>query len=172
MAGYAGTSISDIVTEAGTSVGLPYYHFGSKKTLFLTLWDEYQQSQRARTNAAVEGARRLGVAGPDLLLAGMRAYLEGAWANRDILPMVHGPSCPPGFEETMSHGAERWTRQMFSLLRGFEVGPARTAILMLNEALSSVCLDLSYCKSGAQAAREIERAMTLTASLLASLPRS
>ena len=71
--GYTATSISDIVARAGTSVGRPYYYFGSKKEIFLTLWNEYQVAQEARTRTEVGVARRAGAAGKELFLAGTRA---------------------------------------------------------------------------------------------------
>jgi AcrR family transcriptional regulator len=169
-AGYAATSVTDIVSEAGTSVGLPYYHFGSKKSIFLTLWGEYQQSQHARTDAAVAEARRAGETGATLMLASIRAYLEGAWANRDILPMVHGPDRPPGFDETMASGAEDWHRQMQSLLVPYDRITVKTAITLISGGLSAVCVDLSKCASDSQAKRVIEDALLLVTSLLEGLP--
>jgi AcrR family transcriptional regulator len=169
-AGYAATSVTDIVSEAGTSVGLPYYHFGSKKSIFLTLWREYQQSQHARTDAAVAEARRAGQTGAALMLASIRAYLEGAWANRDILPMVHGPDRPPGFDETMASGAEDWHRQMQSLLAPYDRITIKTAITMISGGLSAVCVDLSRCAGDPQAKRVIEDALLLVTSLLDGLP--
>ncbi len=168
--GYAATSVTDIVREAGTSVGLPYYHFGSKKSIFLTLWREYQHSQHARTDAAVAEARRAGETGAALMLASIRAYLEGAWANRDILPMVHGPDRPPAFDETMASGAEDWHRQMKSLLAQYDRITIRTAITMISGGLSAVCVDLSKCANDAQAKRVIEDALLLVTSLLDGLP--
>jgi len=169
-AGYAATSVSDIVGEAGTSVGLPYYHFGSKKSIFLTLWNEYQQSQHARTDAAIEQARQAGQTGAALMLASIRAYLEGAWANRDILPMVHGPDRPPGFDETMASGAVDWHRQMQSLLSPYDRVTMKTAISMISGGLSAVCADLAKCASDLQAKRVIDDAVVLVSSLLDGLP--
>jgi AcrR family transcriptional regulator len=169
-AGYAATSVTDIVSEAGTSVGLPYYHFGSKKSIFLTLWSEYQQSQHVRTDAAIEEARKAGETGAALIRASTRAYLEGAWANRDILPMVHGPDRPPGFDETMASGAQDWHRQMQSLLAHYDRLTAKTAISMISGGLSAVCVDLSNCTNDLQAKRVIEDALLLVSSLLDGLP--
>jgi AcrR family transcriptional regulator len=169
-AGYAATSVTDIVGEAGTSVGLPYYHFGSKKSIFLTLWREYQQSQHARTDGAVQEARKAGATGAALMLASIRAYLEGAWANRDILPMVHGPDRPPGFDETMASGAEDWHRQMQFLLAQYDRVTIKTAITLISGGLSAVCVDLSRCTTDVQAKRVIEDALLLVSSLLDGLP--
>lgn len=169
--GYAATSMSDIVRDAGTSVGLPYYHFGSKKAIFMSIWTDYQRRQQARTNAAIEAARAEGATGIDLLLIGMRSYLEGAWANRDIQPMIHGASRPAGFAETMSEGARRWNTKMLALLSGYEQSRAEVALLMLTEAQSAICLELSRCTTQQQAARTIDQTLLLTRSLLMAVPR-
>ncbi|MBO0728676.1 MAG: helix-turn-helix transcriptional regulator [Acidimicrobiaceae bacterium] len=169
--GYTATSMSDIVAEAGTSAGLPYYHFGSKKGLFLTIWAEYQRLQRQRTRTAIDDARASGGVGAGLLLVGIRAYLDGAWSNRQILPMVHGSDRPPGFDEEMRAGAERWNRQMLALLSEYDQHFAGVALLMLTEALSRVCLQLSRCTSEKQAQQTILDAVRLSSSMLEALPR-
>lgn len=162
--------MSDIVAEAGTSAGLPYYHFGSKKGLFVTIWTEYQRLQRQRTRSAIDDARASGGVGADLLLVGIRAYLDGAWSDREILPMVHGSDRPLGFDEHMRAGAERWNRQMRALLSEYDQHFAGVALLMLTEALSRVCLQLSRCSSEQQAKQTILNAVRLSSSLLEALP--
>jgi AcrR family transcriptional regulator len=74
--GYAATNMADIVAKAGTSVGLPYYYFGSKKKIFIALWSDYQAKQEARTRMAISAARAAGEGdGGRLQIHGMRAYL-------------------------------------------------------------------------------------------------
>ena len=104
------------------------------------------------------------------MLASIRAYLEGAWANRDILPMVHGPDRPPGFDETMASGAEDWHRQMHSLLAQYDRVTIKTAISMISGGLSAVCVDLSNCTNDLEAGRVIDDALLLAAALLEGLP--
>ncbi len=170
--GYASTSVADIVKEAGTSVGLPYYHFGNKRNIFVAIWTQYQQEQQARTGRAVEQARRGGAPGPQQFLAGVRAYLEGAWQNRDLVPVMHGPGRPAGFDQTVEQGAGRWTRQIIALLPGYESATARLAILMLNEGLSATCVDVATCGSRNEADRSIARVVTVIGRLLENLPPS
>ena len=43
----------DLATQAGTSVGLLYYHFGSKEDLYFAIWSEYQADQEARVDRAL-----------------------------------------------------------------------------------------------------------------------
>lgn len=168
--GYAGTSVADIVREAGTSVGLPYYHFGSKANIFLSIWTDYQRRQRDRTAAAIEEGRRARKAGPELYLAGVRAYLEGAWADRDIVPMMHGPGRPAGFEQTIRNGAERWSRQIARLLPGYEPVTLRHAVLLLNEGLSAMCLELAGQPEALEAARSIDEVVHLLDRLIETIP--
>jgi AcrR family transcriptional regulator len=169
--GYAATSISDMVAEAGTSVGLPYYHFGSKQQIFLTLWNEYQVSQEVRTRAAVTAARRSGEAGKDLLLAGTRAYLEGAWEARDILPMVHSRDTPPGFDAVIREADRRWERQNRTLLSEYDPQLVRTAAVLLGGALRAVCLEYPKCRNQMEGRRLTDDALLFFSGLLGSLAR-
>lgn len=167
--GYAATSVSDIVSRAGTSVGLPYYHFGSKKHVFLTLWNEYQNAQERRTRAAVADARRRGATGPDLLLAGTRAYLTGAWEARDIVPMVHSRDTPAGFDVVIRDADNRWLQRNRALLSDSDPHLVRTATVLLSGALRAACLELPNCRTQADAERLIDDALLVFSGLLAGL---
>jgi AcrR family transcriptional regulator len=167
--GYAASSISEIVAQAGTSAGLPYYHFGSKKQIFLTLWHEYQVAQEARTRAAVTAARRKGATGKELLLAGTQAYLQGAWEARDMLPMVHGRDTPPGFDTVILEADRRWERQNRVLLSEYDPELVRTAALLHSGALRAVGLQFPKCQSEAEAGRLIQDALLLFSGLLDGL---
>lgn len=154
--GYSATSVTDIVERAGTSVGLPYYYFGSKKKIFTAIWDEYQLAQEARTHSAVAAARRCGEEGPAMLLAGVRAYLEGAWQHRYIQPIVHGSDKPAGFDAVTHATSERYLRQNQKLLE--ELGPdkARVAAVLAAAAMGGVCVEMLSCRSDAEAGRLID----------------
>lgn len=167
--GYTATSIADIVARSGSSVGLPYYHFGSKKDIFLTLWNEYQASQAAHTRAAVAEARRQGATGLDLLLVGTRAYLEGAWRTRNILPMIHSRDTPGGFDAVIRDADRRWERQNRALLSEYDPQLVRTAVVMVEGALGAVCLKLPKCRTDTEADQLIDSALLLFAGLLSGL---
>jgi AcrR family transcriptional regulator len=167
--GYTATSISDIVRCAGTSVGLPYYHFGSKKQIFLTLWNEYQASQEAHTRAAVADARRSGASGKELLLIGTRAYLYGAWWARDILPMVHSRDTPAGFDAVIREADRSWERQNRALLSEYEPRLVRTAAVLVSGALRAVCLEFPKCRGESEAGKLIDDSLTLLAGMLGGL---
>jgi AcrR family transcriptional regulator len=167
--GYSATSISDIVRCAGTSVGLPYYHFGSKKQIFLTLWNEYQASQEAHTRAAVGHARLSDATGKELFLIGTRAYLQGAWEARDILPMVHSRDTPVGFDAVIREADRSWERQNRALLSEYEPRLVRIAAVLVSGALRAVCLEFPKCKSESEAERLIGDSLVLLAGMLSGL---
>jgi AcrR family transcriptional regulator len=167
--GYSATSIAEIVAQAGTSVGLPYYHFGSKKTIFITLWNEFEVSQTTRTRAAVAAARRSGASGKDVLLAGTRAYLEGAWEARDIVPMVLSRDTPAGFDAVMADVDRRWIRQNSTLLSEYDPRLVRAAAVLLSGALRALCLEFPKCRNQAEATQLIDTALHLYSGLLSGL---
>jgi AcrR family transcriptional regulator len=170
--GYTATSISEIVARAGTSVGLPYYHFGSKKQIFITLWKEFQVSQEARSRAAIGAARHAGATGKDLLLAGTRAYLQGAWEARQIVPLVLSQDTPAGFDAMVREMDRRWERQNEKLLSEYDAIMARTATALLSGALRAVCLRFPKFKDEAEAEQFIEEALVLCGGLLSALSKS
>ena len=51
--GYAQAGVTDIVARAGASVGSLYHHFTGKADLYVTLFEEFHQSQARRTYSAV-----------------------------------------------------------------------------------------------------------------------
>ncbi len=167
--GYTATSMSDIVGRAGTSVGLPYYHFGSKKDIFLTLWNEYQDAQEETTRAAVAAARQTGATGKEQMLAGTAAYMYGAWRARRILPMVHGRDTPAGFDAAVREADRRWQGQNQALLAEYDPNLVRTVAILLGGGLRAVCLELAGCRSEAQADRLTADALVVFGGLLAAL---
>ncbi|MFA6308925.1 MAG: TetR/AcrR family transcriptional regulator [Clostridia bacterium] len=52
--GYHGTTVKDIVDEAGISVGTFYFYFSSKEDLFETLYDEMNEMYRIVLKDAIE----------------------------------------------------------------------------------------------------------------------
>ena len=161
------------MARAGTSVGLPYYHFGSKENIFISLWNEFEVSQEARTRGVVSTAQRAGATGKDLLLAGTRAYLEGAWAAREIVPLVLSQDTPAGFDTVMREVDRRWQRHNRALLSGYDPALVRTATVLLSGALKAVCLQFPRCKNEAEAGELIDQTLLLFSGLLSGLaPRA
>lgn len=166
--GYTATSISDIVARAGTSVGLPYYHFGSKKKIFITLWNEFQVAQEKRSREAIGAARQTGAAGKELLLAGTRAYLQGAWEAREIMPLVVSRDVP-GFDSILAEMDRKWEKQSMNLLSAYDPVMARTATVVLTGALRAVCMQFPKLRNAGEAARLIDQALFLCSRLLSGL---
>ncbi|MDA8044636.1 MAG: helix-turn-helix domain containing protein [Actinomycetota bacterium] len=164
--GYAATSISDIVAAAGTSVGLPYYYFGSKANIFLAIYREYQGRQHARTSSAVASAEAGGASGVELLAVGVRAYLEGAWVDRDVIPLIHGRDVPPELQEVMESGGDLWSDQMLWLLPTLEKSAAKRCLILLSDSLSAASFRVSTSSSPAEAEEWVHLAVTMTRSLL------
>jgi AcrR family transcriptional regulator len=167
--GYTTTSVSEIVARAGTSVGLPYYHFGSKENIFITLWNEFEVAQEARTRSVVGAAQESGATGKELFLAGTRAYLQGAWEAREIVPLVLSRDTPAGFDAVMAEVDRRWQRHNRALLTDYDPALVRTATVLLSGALKSVCLQFPDCKNEAEALQLIEVTLLLFSGLLSGL---
>jgi AcrR family transcriptional regulator len=167
--GYATTSVSEIVARAGTSVGLPYYHFGSKENIFITLWNEFEVAQEARTRGVVGAAQKSGASGKELFLAGTRAYLQGAWEAREIVPLVLSRDTPAGFDAVMAEVDRRWQHHNRALLAGYDPALVRTATVLLSGALKAVCLQFPTCKTEVDALKLIEETLLLFSGLLSGL---
>jgi AcrR family transcriptional regulator len=165
--GYAATNMADIVAKAGTSVGLPYYYFGSKKKIFLALWSEYQAKQEARTRMAITAARAAGESDGGLLMVlGMRAYLEGAWEARDLIPMMNGHDRPSGFDSVADEANKHWLKRNSALLGGDDSVTARATHVILLSSLGGMCTELASCRAEARARLLVDRAAELWTALI------
>lgn len=146
--GFARTSVADIVDSAGTSVGLLYYHFGNKEQIFVALWQEYYDAQIRATRGAVARARAAGESdGGQLLMAGMRAYLQGTWASREIISMLHLQDTPPNFQPILQRATLNWLRQNRVLLAEMDPVVAKGTTSVVMAGLGAVQRDLGHCKT-------------------------
>ena len=108
-AGYAQAGVTDIVACAGASVGSLYHHFTGKADLYVTLFEEFHQTQAHRARQAVRAAREGGVAEPrQLFLAAARAYLDGCVQERELSRLFVGGDGPPGFDLIMRQRLRQW----------------------------------------------------------------
>lgn len=116
--GYRHASVSDIAREAGTSVGLLYYHFASKEGLYQSIWVDYEQRQWQLAHQAVELVRSAGIDdGRVLFLAGTRAYMANSWENRDLVELVQNHDAPPHFMVGARALTEEWLEMNARLLK-------------------------------------------------------
>jgi AcrR family transcriptional regulator len=116
--GYSEASVAEVVARAGSSVGSMYHHFGGKADLFIALHDGYQSRQESRADAAVREQLTAGVQDPArIFAAGARAFMHGAWQERDLARLFLSGDGPPGFGEVIRAGFANWVRRSSALLR-------------------------------------------------------
>jgi AcrR family transcriptional regulator len=83
--GYDNTSMDDIVTASGASIGSIYHQFGGKKEIFRALADSSLARHRDVSKRATQKAIAAGETDPlRIYVAGARAYLLDTWKQRDI----------------------------------------------------------------------------------------
>ena len=110
--GYAGTSVREIVEQAGVSKPVLYYYFKSKEGLFLAILEMAENLQKELLARVLESA---GSVLERLLLLYRRIY-AGIDKNRNLYKMIHGliygpPQGAPDYDLTRYH------RHMFDAIR-------------------------------------------------------
>jgi AcrR family transcriptional regulator len=148
-AGYAQAGVTDIVARAGASVGSLYHHFTGKADLYVTLFEEFHQSQLRRARQAAREAReaREGqVTEPrQLFLAAARAYLDGCLEQRELARLFVCGDAPPGFDLVMRQRLREWaSRNADFFARSAEPKDEALAVVMtgaLMLAVAEVSLD-------------------------------
>jgi AcrR family transcriptional regulator len=119
--GYSEANVAEVVARAGSSVGSMYHHFGGKADLFLALHDGHQARQEARADAAVRDVLAVGERDQVLVFAaGARAFMQGAWQERDLARLLLSGDGPPGFDGVMRAGFGDWVRRSGTVLRGLD----------------------------------------------------
>lgn len=110
-AGYSEANVAEVVARAGSSVGSMYHHFGGKADLYLALHEGYQARQEARADEAVREAMAAGERHPvRVFAAGARAFMRGAWEERDLTRLFFSGDGPPGFDGAMRSAFDGWVR--------------------------------------------------------------
>jgi AcrR family transcriptional regulator len=126
--GYSEANVAEVVSRAGSSVGSMYHHFGGKADLFLALHDGYQARQEARADAAIRDALAAGERNPvRVFAAGARAFMHGAWEERDLARLFLSGDGPPGFDSVMRAGFGDWVRRSGSVLSRADSEPLNQA---------------------------------------------
>ena len=154
--GFAEASIADVVARAGASVGSLYHHFGGKADLYLALYEDYSVRQEGRAVDAVQAARAAGENDPvRLFVAGVRAYLDGCWVERDLARLFLAGGGPPGFGLAARRRYREWTRRNATLLR---TGPndagepwGDALVLVLTTVVSEAGHEVAVCEEEAAA---------------------
>lgn len=167
--GYESTSVQDITGAAGTSIGTLYYYFGGKAELFYAMYHDYMERQETRVRDAIKIARQVGVTdGRRLFLVGTRAYLNGAWEDRDIATILTDGEKPGRFSAISGDAATRWNERNATLL-GLDSAEAgdRAMISAIAGAVGNWTRDLAAYPTRDSAEEYVDQAVTLVAHLLA-----
>jgi TetR/AcrR family transcriptional regulator len=109
--GYAGTSVREIVEQAGVSKPVLYYYFQSKEGLFLAILDKAENLQKELLIQVLESAGNV----LDRLLILYRRVYAGIDQNRSLYKMIHSlifgpPQGAPDYDFTRYH------RHMFNAI--------------------------------------------------------
>lgn len=161
-AGYADANVTDIVDQAGSSVGSLYHHFGGKSDLYIALYDDHQLRQQHRSARAFRTAL---AAGEDdalrLFIAGTRAYLEGCWEERQLARLFLSGGGPPGFELLTRRRFRSWLRTNATLL-GEQAHPlSDMLILVLTTIATEAGREVAVASSKAKARQMIDEVLEL-----------
>ncbi|MDA0566007.1 TetR/AcrR family transcriptional regulator [Streptomonospora sp. S1-112] len=129
--GFARAGVSEVVEQAGASVGSLYHHFTGKADLYHALYEEFQQRQQDRTHRAVAEARARGENDPTrLMYTAARAYLEGCIEERETTLLFFSGDGPPGFDSKLRERLRQWTDRNVALFRKADE-PVDEALLMV-----------------------------------------
>ncbi|MEW1837446.1 TetR/AcrR family transcriptional regulator [Nonomuraea angiospora] len=160
--GFAEASVSEVVARAGSSVGSLYHHFGGKTELFLALYEDHQVAHEEASAASVARAKKAGVDDPvELLIAGARAYLAGAWDRRDLVRLFIDGDGPPGFELIRRTRGREWVRQNAVLLGAGSDPLDRFTVAVLTSIIGEAAREVATSDTEEEAQEVIEAAMTL-----------
>jgi AcrR family transcriptional regulator len=160
--GFADANVSEVVARAGSSVGSLYHHFGGKTELFLALWEDHQVAHEQASAASVAKAKKAGVDDPvELLIAGARAYLDGAWDRRDLVRLFIDGDGPPGFELIRRTRGREWVRQNAVLLGAGGQPLDRFTVAVLTSIIGEAAREVATSDTEDEAREIIEAAVTL-----------
>ncbi|MFH0520036.1 TetR/AcrR family transcriptional regulator [Streptomyces sp. M41] len=154
--GYTDAVLTEIAARCGLPMGSLFQHYGGKQGLYLALWEEFREEQERRTAATLAAARGSGTDDPvDLFVAGARAYLEGAWANRRLGRLFAEDDGPAGFDVLRRQWDRVWVRRNARLLEVDEKRRAgRVRVRVLTTVIGGAARELCDCADEGEA-REI-----------------
>ncbi len=165
--GFQKSSVAKIAEEAGTSVGLLYYHFKNKEGLYRALWNDYQNRQWQQAHDAIKLVRSAGVTdGRLLFLAGTRTYVSNCWESRDIVKLFYDQDAPPGFFADSRTSMREWLNMNARLLamgREDEHSDMTTTVLieMASAAIAGATRSVAACSTREEADEVVNVAMTI-----------
>lgn len=152
--GYAQAAVTDIVAQAGASVGSLYHHFAGKADLYLTLFEEFHEDLAEQARAAVRAARRAGVADPKLLfLAAARSYLDGCFEQRELSRLFVSGDAPPGFDVVMRRRLREWAERNAEFFARSPEPVDEAVSVVLTGALMLTVAEVALCEDARRARR-------------------
>jgi len=163
--GYAEAGVTDIVAQAGASVGSLYHHFSGKADLYLALFEQLHNEYDIRTRKAVRECRDTGVTDPMLLLlAGARGYLDVCIEQRDTASLFVRGDGPPGFEVLWRHRVLDWVSKNTEFFARSGDPLDEAAAIVMTGAMMLAVAEVSL-------APDVERARQIADSVLEVLSR-
>jgi AcrR family transcriptional regulator len=143
-AGFAQAAVTDVVAEAGASVGSLYHHFNGKADLYLTLFEDFHKRQQERTRQALHEARDAGESNTmRLFIAGARAYFDGCLAERDLTRLFISGDGPPGFDRVMRDRLGTWARRNAALFHRTEGAVDEALVVVLTGAMAGAVAEIA-----------------------------
>jgi AcrR family transcriptional regulator len=152
--GYAQAGVTDIVAQAGASVGSLYHHFNGKADLYLTLFEEYHEDLAEQARTAVRAARNAGLSDPKLLfLAGARSYLDGCFEQRELSRLFVSGDAPPGFDVVMRRRLREWAERNAQFFARSAEPVDEAVSVVLTGALMLTVAEVALCEDAQRARR-------------------
>jgi len=129
--GYHGTSVKDIVDEAGISVGSFYFYFKSKEDLFEILYDEVAQLLFSALDCAIDSEEKDKVRNFTSGITNFLSAVQENWELTKIL-MIEAVGLNPRFERKRAQAAkmfadnaaesfEKWNREGSVIFRNARI---------------------------------------------------
>ena len=110
--GYAGTSVREIVEQAGVSKPVLYYYFQSKEGLFLAILEMAENLQTELLTRILESAGNV----LERLVLLYRQIYAGIAENRNLYKMIYGLIYGPP-QGAPDYDLKRYHRNMFDAIR-------------------------------------------------------
>lgn len=108
--GYTASTIGEVVSASGTSIGSIYHHFGGKCELFLAIHERLSAAVGERISDSGH------IANQASFDAQARGYLEAIWANRDLAIILATDDVPPGYDRIRRDSMQAWFRDWLAEL--------------------------------------------------------
>lgn len=139
-AGLVGMTVNLVVEEAGVAKGTFFHHFGDRARFLVTIHREFHDRLFAGITGVVDGMPF----GPDRLLTGVAAYLDGCLGQRGIRALLLEARAEPAMADEI---AERDKRAMRLTVPDFEAmgwpDPADGAALWNGFVVEAALLELA-----------------------------